>query len=162
MGDYVDIKGYEGYKINKLGQIISYKRKTPRLMTASIKGNGYLEVTLIKEKGVSKQIALHRLIAETFINNPNNYKYVNHINGNICDNRIENLEWCTSSQNSLHSIYVLKNKTYTQKVIIVDGIRFESLKKCAECYKINAKNLSGQLAKGIIPRALRNKTIEFE
>ena len=46
MDNYVDIKGFEGYKINRKGEIISYKRVTPRKLKHHIKGNGYIEVTL--------------------------------------------------------------------------------------------------------------------
>jgi hypothetical protein len=47
---------------------------------------------------------LHRLIAEAFIENPNNYPFVNHIDGNKKNNNLNNLEWCTQSQNCLHSV----------------------------------------------------------
>jgi hypothetical protein len=47
---------------------------------------------------------LHRIIAEAFINNPENKKVINHINCDKKDNRIENLEWCSQSENVLHSV----------------------------------------------------------
>ena len=47
---------------------------------------------------------LHRIIAEAFIPNPNNKKVINHINCNKKDNSIKNLEWCTQSENCLHSV----------------------------------------------------------
>ena len=162
MDNYVDIKGFEGYKINRKGEIISYKRITPRKIKHHIKGNGYIEVTLSDKKGSYKQVGLHRLLAETFIEKPEGASVVNHKNGDTTDFRLENLEWITQSENKLHAIYVLKKKTKTQRTIIVDGIEFESLKKCAEHFNINAKSLSGQLAKGIIPRALRGRKIEFK
>lgn len=162
MDNYKTIKGYEDYKINEQGEIISYKRTKPRKIKHHIKGNGYVEVTLSDKKGSYKQIGLHRLLAETFIPKPEGAEIVNHKNGDTTDFRLENLEWITKSQNKLHAIYTLKKRTATQKTIIVDGVEFESLKKCAEHFGINAKNLSSQLAKGIIPRALRGHTINFK
>ena len=47
---------------------------------------------------------LHRIIAEAFIPNPNNKKVINHINCDTKNNSIENLEWCTQSENCLHSV----------------------------------------------------------
>lgn len=159
MDNYVTIKGYEDYKINKQGEIISYKRVHPKKIKNHIKGNGYVEVTLSPRKGVYKQLGLHRLLAETFIPKPDGANVVNHKNGDTTDYRLENLEWITDSENKLHAIYELKKRIHTQRTIIVDDMEFESLTKCAEHFKINAKNLSSQLAKGIIPRALRNHKV---
>lgn len=66
-------------------------------------GKGYLRIKLSKD-GKSKRIMLHRIIAEAFIKNTKNYKVVNHINGNKYDNSIQNLEWCTQSDNCKHSV----------------------------------------------------------
>lgn len=159
MDNYKDIKGYEGYKINKQGEIISYKRVNPIKIKHHVKGNGYIEVTLSPSKGVYKQIGLHRLLAETFIKKPIGAKVVNHKDGNTLNYDLDNLEWVTQSENKLHAIYDLKKKTHTQRTIIVDGVEFESIKKCAEHFGISAKNLSSQLAKGIIPIVLRGKEL---
>ena len=159
MDGYVDIKGFEGYKINKDGVVMSYKRVFPREIKHHVKGNGYVEVTLSDKKGSYKQVGLHRLLAEAFIPKPDNAEIVNHKDGNTLNYSLDNLEWITQSENKLHAIYTLKKKTHKQKTIIVDGVEFESYKKCAEHFGINYHNLADQLRKGIIPRALRGKTI---
>jgi hypothetical protein len=58
----------------------------------------------ISKKGVRRAFSIHRLLAEHFIPNPNNYPEVNHKNGIKTDNRLENLEWCTHSYNCKHAV----------------------------------------------------------
>lgn len=67
-------------------------------MKPIINEKGYYRVDLSKERK-SKRFRIHRLIAKTFIPNPNNFPEVNHINGNKKDNCINNLEWCTRKHN---------------------------------------------------------------
>ena len=70
-----------------------------RKLGVHINRNGYKFVVL----GRNGDEFLHRLIAEAFIPNPNNLPIINHIDGNKLNNSIENLEWCTHSQNTLHA-----------------------------------------------------------
>lgn len=102
-----DIKGYEGlYQVSNLGNIKSLPKKTNNqysykeiFLKKALDNNGYLKVSLHKNK---KQITkvIHKLVAEAFIKNPNNYNVINHIDGNKQNNRIDNLEWCTYSHNN--------------------------------------------------------------
>lgn len=64
-------------------------------------GTDYIVVAIGRKNGPRKLV--HRLVAEAFIPNPNNYPQVNHINGDGTDNRVENLEWCTNRYNALHA-----------------------------------------------------------
>ena len=94
------IPNYEGiYKISTLGNIMSIKNGKRK---AIIHHTGYFVISLNKN-GIKKQYRLHRLIAIAFIDNINNYPQINHINGVKTDNRIENLEWCTAKQNTIHA-----------------------------------------------------------
>jgi hypothetical protein len=109
-----DIKGYEGlYVVNERGEIKALKRKvkkgnsyvTKPEVYLKLKENekGYLKVRLSKN-GKAKTYRVHRIVAEAFLENPNNYKEVNHIDENKTNNNVNNLEWCTREQNIEHSI----------------------------------------------------------
>lgn len=65
--------------------------------------DGYYRATMSID-GKSKRVLVHRLVAIAFIDNPKNKPFINHINGIRNDNRVENLEWCTNSENVIHSI----------------------------------------------------------
>lgn len=92
-----DIINYEGlYQINEEGQIKNLA--TNKILKNRIGKRGYCEVMLYKNKS-TKQFKVHRLIAETFIPNPNDYPCVNHKDENKLNNNINNLEWCTHKYN---------------------------------------------------------------
>lgn len=98
-----DIQGYEGlYQASNLGRIRSmYSNKILKL---GITNSGYYSITLSKNKA-QKTICVHRIIAFAFIGNPPLANMeVNHKNGNKLDNRENNLEWLTKSENQLHAI----------------------------------------------------------
>ena len=101
----VAIAGYEGlYSVDKNGNVYSEQTTTSRrkgVLKPEIK-NGYLSVNLYKN-GKYKHCYVHRLIAETFLPNPNNYREVNHIDCNKHNNAVSNLEWCNRKSNLQHS-----------------------------------------------------------
>ena len=76
---------------------------TPRILCQRYVPEGYLLVNLNKGKN-QLSFRVHRLVAQAFIPNPDNKPFINHINGNPDDNRVENLEWCTPSENAIHAI----------------------------------------------------------
>ena len=76
--------------------------KRERIMNNSRKDNGYLYVTL-RVGGVRHNKHIHRLVAEAFIDNPNNYTEVNHIDFNRENNNVSNLEWVDHGMNIRHS-----------------------------------------------------------
>jgi len=101
--DWKWIDGYENlYKICKNGDIISCKFNKEKILKPTINSRGYLHVTLYKNNK-RKNLKIHRLIALHFIDNPNNYQIVDHVNQNRVDNRIENLRWITHSGNNRNS-----------------------------------------------------------
>lgn len=95
-----DIKGYEGiYQISNLGRIKNCKGIVKKLQRDK---DGYLRTNLYKGKQI-KTIFAHRAVALAFINNPYKKAEVNHIDGNKENNSVENLEWCTKSENEKHA-----------------------------------------------------------
>ena len=98
-----DVLDYEGlYLVSSFGKVKSIKSKKEKILKGRDDSNGYLKVALYKTK-ICVQKKIHRLVALAFIDNPYNKKTVNHINGIKTDNRVENLEWATYSENSKHS-----------------------------------------------------------
>ena len=110
-----------------------YNHKTKQFKTWVKSYNGYMR-TQIWENNKSINVSQHRLLAIHFIDNPLNKGQVNHINGIKHDNRIENLEWVTQSENALHSYangLQKVNKPNMQPVInVLNGHIYESI-SCA-------------------------------
>ena len=98
------------YGVNEYGDVkILRKSKYHKkeFMKPFINWYGYLEYNLQDAFGKVRHICGHRLVAIMFIPNPENKKYVNHLDGDKKNNHISNLEWCTASENELHSYRVL-------------------------------------------------------
>jgi hypothetical protein len=108
-----DLKDYEeGYEISNLGRLRSKTRiidytwkkavRVSKILSNRKNKCGYLYTVLSINKK-RKTLTIHRMVATTFIPNPNNYPCVNHIDGNKLNNCVSNLEWCDSSQNISHA-----------------------------------------------------------
>lgn len=102
-----DIVGFEGlYQVSNLGNVkrlFSKRVLQERLIGRNIDRYGYVKRVLSKE-GKMYFFTEHRLVAIAFIDNPKNKATVNHKNGIKTDNRVENLEWHTNSENMSHAI----------------------------------------------------------
>ena len=121
------IKGYEGlYEVSNLGRVKALER-----LKNCNKGYGYIKehimnfnkccseyyrVPLTNNEHIRKYYLVHRLVAVAFIENPQNFQYVNHKDGNKLNNNAENLEWCTRSYNVKHAYEMGLN--YSRKRIM--------------------------------------------
>lgn len=108
MEEWKTIEGYEGkYLISDKGNVKSLYDKNgsyrEHILTSRSAKNGYLYVNLYKNSK-SKTKKIHRLVAETFISNSNKLPCINHIDGNKHNNCVNNLEWCTYSENTKKAI----------------------------------------------------------
>lgn len=136
-----DIPGYEDlYLISNLGRVKSltfrnniFDIKREKILTPLKKDNKYLYISLSKN-GKRKNKYIHRLVAEAFIDNKNNDPIVNHIDYDVTNNRVDNLEWCSQKQNVFHSISHLKkrkNITYSNT-----GEKYISYRKTKKVYRV--------------------------
>ena len=92
----ITVVGYEDYLIYPDGKVFS--TKSNKFLKPNITPQGYKSVELFNNNG-SKRLLIHRLVAQAFIPNPNNYPQVNHIDENPSNNAVTNLEWCTAKYN---------------------------------------------------------------
>ena len=145
-----EVNGFENdYEISSLGNLRSKERFVKHYKgglrkyqsqskTSRINKYGYLRCTL-KKDGLIYNFSVHRLVAEAFLENSKNKPNVNHINGIKNDNRIENLEWVTQSENTTHAV---KNRLIKTKLTDAEAIEIFnsklSTRKIAKIYYINS------------------------
>lgn len=143
-----EIKSMDRYVTSGLGQ----RLQKGKILSQSNDKDGYLLVGLYRD-GKVKTCKVHRVVAETYIPNPDCKPEVNHINGNKKDNRVENLEWVTRSENVNHAIStgLTKYKEYPLVECISCKKVFQSHKdrlkfcsqECSNNYKRSKSNNPG-------------------
>lgn len=150
MEKFIIINEFNNYAISNLGNIKNIKKN--KLLTPYFdKKSGYLIYTFC-QNSIKKTFKIHRLVALYFIPNPNNLPYINHIDGDKTNNRVENLEWCTAKENDDHARRNgLKNQEKPVVAINIttgDSVTFKSVTEAGALLGIN---------KGTISKILKGK-----
>jgi hypothetical protein len=158
-----DIEGYEGlYEISNMGRVKALPKwggcifKKERLLKTHDNGKQYLYVDLYND-GKRKKDYIHRLVAKAFVDNPNNYPHINHIDENKSNNTYSNLEWCTPKYNcnyGNHNIKLsmsLKGKcagkdspSAISVICTTTGMVFDTITEAAKYY--NIENLRSHIS----------------
>ena len=137
MEEWKDIPEYEGlYQASNYGRI-----RRLRILKGSVIFDGYVIVGLSRES-TAKSLKIHRLVAKSFILNPNNKPCINHIDGNKMNNNINNLEWCTYSENMKHSFAMGFHKSGPRiKYKRFNDFQIRVIKKCTDLSCIELSKL---------------------
>ena len=127
--------------VSNKGNVVSYKRGAPYPLKVGHSGSGYQMV------GADRQSQfVHKMVADTWLENPNHLTEVNHIDGDKNNNSAENLEWTTHSENMRHAYRTGLNKSAKPIRIVETGETFESLAECARQIGCTQQNISNCLA----------------
>ena len=140
------IKDYDNYFISSCGNVKSTKQwngSFERILKPGITPKGYAIVFLSKN-GKAKPFYIHRLVAESFIPNPQKLNQINHINEIKTDNHVDNLEWCTNSYNMNYGSRLSKQIQKCSKPVlcIETGIIYPSSADAARKTNLNQGNIS--------------------
>jgi hypothetical protein len=160
------IPGYPNYSVTKDGKVWSELKQI--FLKEVDNGNGYKKVMLC-DKLTKKAYLIHRIVALTYLDNIDNKPCVNHKNGIKSDNRLENLEWCTYSENNKHAFRtglkchselqkskISKNaEKYSCKIVLdtATGVFYNSVVEASKYYNINIASIYSYLNGGV-----KNKT----
>lgn len=163
MTDMVPVKGFPGYFITRCGEVFSNRgrgrgnKDTARIRQLKTHPNthGYLDI-VFSINGRRKHMAVHRLVAETFLEKT--AKCVNHLDGNQKNNCVENLEWCSDVENKAHAKAkgLMKSgddhwkvKLTSEKLVLVEKLRSQGMsgRKIAKLLGLAPTSVNSRLAK---------------
>ena len=177
---YKSIEGFDGYEISNKGNVKSLERdlirksklgkeyiyhKKESILKPKTDKDGYKLVDIFKD-GKGYTMKVHRLVAEAFIPNPNNYPIINHKNEKKDDNTVDNLEWCDYSYNQLYGECGYKKALKKGKPLIAykDGIevgRFISSYEAAKALNCSDGNIRSMLRGEKYPKTVKGYTFRY-
>lgn len=151
--EWRDIIGYEGrYQVSNLGRVRSLPSEFKGMHLKGYITNGYVDSIGYMHVTLSgKSYKVHRLVAKAFIDNPNNYPCVNHIDEDKTNNRTDNLEWCTYKHNANHgtrNARIAKNESIPIIQYDLDGNevrRWDSATSAARFFGVRRWTITGCL-----------------
>lgn len=165
------VKEYDHYEVNQYGDVRHKQRK--RILKPRSNKGGYLYVNF-KINGKNINFAVHRIVANAFIPNPNGYTEVNHKDYDKNNNCVNNLEWVTSSDNKRHAYKLEENKKSRGKKVkqyTKDGNyikTFDSLSlaakefNCSVCAISNCCLGRSKSSQGFLWRFVEGSTTKYE
>lgn len=149
------MKEYDGFLVDD--NLTVYSKRSGKKLTPFIGCDGYYHIRYRIGDKKYHENRLHVILAHCFIDNPNNYKYVNHIDSNKLNNNLDNLEWCTNSYNVKHG-WDSGNRTHKNntKIDVYDLenkfiATFKSIRECGKELKIDRHRIA-RVLKGEIKR----------
>jgi len=159
-GNWKNIAGYPNYQISDKGFVLNKNKM--RILKGCVDSHGYPFVGLSLDK-VRQWCRIHRLVAEAFLDNPNKCKLVDHVDRNKTNNVVENLRWCSNSENAMNQIKSSKNTSGYKGVrldrkrgkwrveIRVGGVYhfggyYDNVIDAAKAYNVKAIELHGAFA----------------
>lgn len=139
----VELPNLSKYKIRKNGYV--YSKYEAKVLKPANNKKGYLQVSLIHDDGQTKSLLVHRLVAMAFLEECEDKTQVNHIDGNKKNNHVNNLEWCTGTDNLVHAVTTGLYKTKQRKCVIsldgIEWIEYNSFAEAARELECNKSNL---------------------
>lgn len=152
---FKDIKGYDDcYKVSNLGNVVSYKKNEPKIMSKIPDKDGYHRAN-IRNNGKMVTVKVHRLMMFAFKGDlyfPG--AQVNHIDGDKTNNNLSNLEWVTPKRNSIHAFEIglrKKGVSPANTKIVLDtqtGIFYNSICDAARAHNLKFTCLHNRMTKG--------------
>ena len=160
--EWRDVIGYNGlYQISSYGRVKSLRNKygtyREKILKQLLNKFGYLQVNLNKE-GKMKTFYVHRLVAQVFIDNPNNHPQVNHKNEDKTDNCVDNLEWCTQKYNLNYGSRIAKAVASTDYKSIVEKRKIDYKARTA---KMDYKSIGEKQSKRVYQYSLDSELIKI-
>ena len=170
-GNWKEIQGYPDYDVSDQGFVLSKNKM--RILRGTVDNVGYPCLNLYCDT-VRRHVRVHTLVADAFLDNPKDCKYVDHVDGDKTNNVVENLRWCSNSQNVCNKrkssnntsgykgVWFHRQAGKWQVQIALNGMRYSggsysNIIDAAKAYNAKAIELHGEFAKlNVIPEGLND------